>query len=81
MLQAGYELVKAGSPSIQTGKSENIYAAICKGNELSLAINGKSMPGVKTKYHFREGNIGIGFSALQDHRTKVDFESLKITQP
>ena len=81
VLQAGYELTTGGSSAIRTGKAENKYTATCKGDELSLTINGTSIEPVKTKYDFPEGNIGIGFSAPKNLPIDVEFESLKISQP
>lgn len=81
VLQAGFELVKAGSSNIRTGKAENIYTATCKGDDLILTINGKTLPAVKAKYDFSEGNIGIGFSAFQNNPIDLEYASLKISQP
>jgi hypothetical protein len=59
----------------------NVYTAICKGNELSLEINGILVETVPAKYDFPEGSIGIGFSAPQDLPVDIEFESVKISQP
>jgi hypothetical protein len=81
ILQAGYQLAESGSPAIRTGKAENTYTAACKGDDLSLTINGKPIKTVKAKYDFTEGNVGIGFSAFQNNPIDVEFASLKISQP
>ena len=81
VLQAGYELAKAGSSSIRTGKAENTYTATCKGDDLILTINGKTLPAVKAKYDFTEGNIGIGFSAFQNNPVDLEYASLTVSRP
>jgi tetratricopeptide (TPR) repeat protein len=81
VLQGGYELLTAGSPAIQTGKAENVYTAICKGNELSLAINGSLVNTTAARYDFPEGSIGIGFSSPQNLPVDLEFESVKISEP
>lgn len=81
ILQAGFELAKAGAPEIRTGRSENTYNATCAGDDLTLAINGKTIQTVKAKYDFTEGNIGIGFSAFQNNPIDLEIASLKISQP
>ena len=81
ILQAGFELAKAGAPEIHTGKAENTYTATCEGDDLTLAINGKTVQTVKAKYGFIEGNIGIGFSAFQNNPIDLEIASLKISQP
>jgi hypothetical protein len=70
-----------GSKKILSGKEKNIYTATCKGNELSLAINGTTIETIQTKYDFPEGKIGIGFSAPKNLPVDLQFESLKISQP
>lgn len=77
VLQGG----KAGTKKILSGKVKNVYTATCKGNELSLAVNGIPIETVKIKYDFPEGNIGIGFSSPTDLPVDLEFESLKISQP
>ena len=73
-------MAKAGAPEIHTGKAENTYTATCKGDDLTLTINGVLIRTVKAKYDFTEGNIGIGFSAFQNNPVDIEFASLKIRQ-
>jgi hypothetical protein len=77
VLQGG----KAGTKKILSGKVKNVYTATCKGDELSLAVNGTPMETIKIKYDFPEGNIGIGFSSPAGLPVDLEFESLKISQP
>ena len=77
VLQGG----KAGTKKILSGKVKNVYTATCKGDELSLAVNGTPIETIKIKYDFPEGNIGIGFSSPAGLPVDLEFESLKISQP
>lgn len=71
----------AGSGKIPAGKGTNVYTATCKGNELSLAVNGNPIHTIETNRGLPEGNIGIGFSAPINVPIDVDIESLKVSQP
>jgi hypothetical protein len=80
--QGGYQLVSdARSKDIHTGKATNVYTATCKGNELTLVINGNLVAAVPTSYDLREGNIGIGFSSPKNLSVDVEFESVKVSRP
>ena len=81
VLKGGHELLTGGSPAIKTGKVKNAFTAICKGNELTLAINGTKMKPVPAKYDFTDGYVGIGFSARQKKPVDVEFEYFKISEP
>lgn len=71
----------AGSSKIPAGKGTNVYTTTCKGDELSLAVNGNLIRTLQTNRVLPEGNIGIGFSAPTNVPIDVDLESLKISQP
>lgn len=71
----------AGSKKILYGKVQNVYTATCKGDELSLSVNGSPVDTVKTKFDYPEGKIGVGFSSPKDLPIDVEFESLIISQP
>ena len=77
VLQGG----SAGSKKILYGKVQNVYTASCKGDELSLTVNGSPVDTIKTKYDYPEGKIGIGFSSPKNLPIDIDFESLTISQP
>lgn len=79
--QGGYELANAGSPDIHTGKAKNVYTATCKGNKLTLDINGKRVNTTNARYGFPEGHIGIGFSSPKNLPVDLEFESVKVSQP
>jgi len=80
-LKGGNQLYTNGTKKILSGKEKNVYIATCKGDELSLTINGTQITTVKTKYDFLEGNIGIGFSAPKNLPVDLEFESLTVSQP
>jgi hypothetical protein len=71
----------AGTKKILSGKAKNVYTATCKGDELSLTVNGTPIETIKIKYDFPEGKIGIGFSAPKNLPVDLEFESVKISQP
>ena len=71
----------AGSPKIPVGKGTNVYTARCKGNELSLAVNGNHIHTIETNRDLPAGNIGIGFSAPANVAVDLEIESLKVSQP
>ena len=71
----------AGSSKIPAGKGTNVYTATCKGDELSLSVNGNFIHSIKTNRGLPEGNIGIGFSAPTNVPTDVEIESLNIREP
>jgi len=79
--QGGYELANASSRAIHIGQTENVYTGTCKGNELTLDINGTLVHTTSARYDFPEGNIGIGFSSPKNLPVDVEFESVKISQP
>jgi hypothetical protein len=79
--QGGYELADAGSPAIHTGNAKNVYTATCKGNQLTLEINGTLVAKPNARYDYPEGNIGIGFSSPQNLPVDVEFEFVKISEP
>jgi hypothetical protein len=77
----GSVLHDGASTAIKTDKETNVYTAICKGNELSLEINGVLVETEIAKNDFPEGNIGIGFSSPQNYLVDVGIESIKVSQP
>ena len=75
-----FELASGGSFAIKTGQTTNTYTAVCKGNELTLHINGTLVKSLTDPvYNFTEGNIGIGASSPQNLPVDVQFESLSVS--
>ena len=76
------ELASGESSAIKTGLSENTYTAICKGNELTLIINGTPVDTVQdATFNFTEGLIGIAVSSPQGLPVDVGFEYVKVSAP
>ncbi|MCK7520410.1 MAG: hypothetical protein MZV64_23355 [Ignavibacteriales bacterium] len=61
ILNEGNELSNRGSIAIRIGKETNTYAAVCKGNELSLEINGNAVETVITKCNFQRETLVLDF--------------------
>jgi S1-C subfamily serine protease len=77
----GYKmLTSGGSTRIRTGKEYNEYTFSCKGNTLTLWINGTQTNTIRDN-SFREGMIGIGVSSYGVAPINVEFESLEIGVP
>ena len=79
----GYnQLYAGGSTAIKPGQDTNIYTATCKGNKLSLSINGVDIRTITdNQFRFDQGKIGLSVSSFQVLRVKIEFDSLKISQP
>jgi hypothetical protein len=71
----------AGSNKIRAGKVQNNYTATCKGDEVSLAVNGELVRTLTISEELPEGNIGMGFSAPLGIPIDVAVESLKVSEP
>lgn len=77
----GYtELFSGGSNYIKQGKDTNEYTIVCKGDKLTLGINGYEVKSVRDNT-LKEGQIGISVSSFDVIPIKVDFEYLDISQP
>lgn len=79
--KVGYKTIyNGGSNDIKAGKATNEYTAICKGNRLSLFINGKEVNSVDATDH-REGQIGVSVSSFNVLPVNVDFDYITISEP
>jgi hypothetical protein len=81
--QEGFTLLKdGGSPSIRTGQTTNTYTAICRGNELSLLINGTvEQAFTETRYGLADGLVGVGVSSPSGLPVSVAFDSFTVSAP
>ena len=79
----GYDsLFNGGSTAVKSGQSTNKYTAICKGNTLSLLINDQEVRTITvSQYNYAKGKVGLSVSSFQILPVKVEFESLKISEP
>jgi serine protease Do len=77
----GYEeLASGGSNYVNQGKDSNLYTIICKGDTLTLGVNGYE---VKTVHDnsISEGEIGMSVSSFDVLPVKVAFDYVDITEP
>ena len=75
-------LFSGGSGAIKSGLETNTYTVVCKGNELSLSINGTLVKTlIDTEYNFTEGKIGFGASSPEMLPVDIQFDSLSISIP
>jgi hypothetical protein len=73
-------IVNGGSNSINQGQEVNEYSITCKGDELSLTINGDD---VKTITHktLREGQVGMSVSSFNVLPILIEMDWFKISEP
>jgi hypothetical protein len=75
-------LADGGSKKIKPGKDINDYGLVCKDRDLILYINGnKTRQFTENEFVFRSGKIGIGIASEDQLPVKVEFDSVKISQP
>jgi hypothetical protein len=82
----GYNMLwSGGSTAIQMGQAANDISVVCKGNKLSLYINGSETKTVTdNKYFLPEGFVGFGVNVSPSNPVVpviVGFESVTISQP
>ncbi|RLC66665.1 MAG: hypothetical protein DRI48_04165 [Chloroflexi bacterium] len=68
------------SPAIKTGEQTNNVQAVCKGDELSLYVNGELLETVTDASH-RRGDVGIGAGSGPEGEFEVQFDYLLLTEP
>ena len=75
-------ITNGGSNSIKQGKDVNEYSITCKGQELSLTINGDEVNTItERKYSLRDGNIGISVSSFNVLPILVEMDWLEVSEP
>lgn len=80
-VNSGYKkLGDGGSTRIKTGKEYNEYTMRCKGNTMSLWINGYETSSIRNN-DLKEGLIGVGVSSYNVTPVIVEFEYIDITSP
>jgi serine protease Do len=73
-------LFDGGSTSIHMGRATNQYTAICKGDSLSLYINGVLERTVHDS-NLSQGQVGISVSSFEDYPVLVNVNWLTISEP
>ncbi len=84
ILNQGYNLIADGSSNaIKSGPDAvNTYTVNCQGDKLELTINGRQARLLNERnFKFAEGQIGVAVSSPQKLPVKVEFESVKVSQP
>lgn len=77
-----YSLASGGSTNVITGRAENIYKAICQGNQLALYINGYlEREYTDNRYNLREGQVGISVSSFDVLPILVNIDYFSISLP
>lgn len=79
----GYkQIANGGSNSIKQGKEVNEYGISCKGNELTLFINGKEVKSVIEKnYALRSGQVGVSVSSFNVLPILIEMDWIQISEP
>ena len=75
-------ITNGGSNAIKQGKDVNEYSITCKGQELTLNINGDEVNTItEKKYSLRKGGIGVSVSSFNVLPILVDMDWLKVSEP
>lgn len=69
-----------GSTLIKTGRNTNEYTAICKGNQLTLGVNGVEVKTV-TDNNLKEGRAGLSVSSFDVLPIVIEFDYFMLTVP
>ncbi|NMC14427.1 MAG: serine protease [Chloroflexi bacterium] len=83
----GYKALKTGASNlINMGKQQNEYTFVCKGDTLTLGINGYEVTKVDTKIGgawaiLREGGVGIFVSSENVYPLSVEFDWFTASVP
>lgn len=79
----GYSrIANGGSNAIKQGKEVNEYSISCKGDELSLTINGDEVTTLTERnYGLREGQVGISVSSFNVLPILIEMDWIQISEP
>ncbi len=79
----GYNILdNGGSNDLKQGKAVNEYGLTCKGNVITMSINGKTLKSyTDRKYDFGEGQVGFNISSLNVLPVIVNVHSFEIAEP
>lgn len=76
------QIANGGSNSIKQGKEVNEYAITCKGDELTLFINGEEVNSITEKnYGLRSGQVGVSVSSFDVLPIIIEMDWVKISEP
>lgn len=68
------------SPDIKTGRQINRVRAVCRGEKLSLYVNGEILEAVTDDAH-PQGLVGIGAGSGSAGNSRVQFDDLAVAEP
>ncbi|MGZ9226399.1 MAG: family 16 glycoside hydrolase [Anaerolineales bacterium] len=76
------QIANGGSNAIKQGKEVNEYAITCKGDELTLFINGDEVTSItEKKYGLRSGQVGVSVSSFDVLPILIEMDWVKIDEP
>lgn len=77
-----YTITNGGSNDIKQGKDVNEYSIKCKGDQLTLTINGREVKSITEKnYGLREGQVGVSVSSFDVLPIQIEMDWIKIDEP
>jgi hypothetical protein len=75
-------IANGGSLAIKQGKEVNEYSITCKGDELTLHINGDEVTSIREKtYGLRSGQVGMSVSSFNVLPIVIEMDWVKISEP
>jgi 3-keto-disaccharide hydrolase len=75
-------IANGGSLAIKQGKEVNEYAITCKGDDLTLQINGEQVKTLtEKKYGLRSGQVGMSVSSFNVLPILIEMDWVKISEP
>ena len=75
-------ITNGGSNAIKQGKDVNEYSITCKGQDLTLTINGDEVNTItERKYSLRKGQVGVSVSSFNVLPILVEMDWLKVSEP
>ena len=71
-----------GVKALRQGKETNEFTMICKGNEITLGVNGVEIKKVReNKYSLRDGFVGFNISSLNVTPIVVEVDWFQVSEP
>jgi len=75
-------IANGGSLAIKQGKEVNEYSITCKGEELSLEINGDEVTSIKEKkFGLRSGQVGMSVSSFNVLPILIEMDWVQVSEP
>ena len=75
-------IANGGSLAIKQGKEVNEYSITCKGDDLTLHINGDEVKSLtEKKYGLRSGQVGMSVSSFNVLPILIEMDWVNISEP